>query len=116
MSELNILSSTTTNYKTLGLALPSTVGDVLVVAANKVAKVNTILVSNVSVSNGALTLVFYDSSASTSYYLAKGVVILPNSTLDVLNTPLFLEENDKIRAYAASTSSLETVVSYDLYA
>ena len=72
------------------------------------------MVSNIHASNtGAVTLGVYDASQTVTFNIAKSVAVLNKATLDVLNTPLFLEEGDKLTASADANSTLELIVSYE---
>ena len=97
------------------LTTTTTVG-ILTCAANKVLKVNSVIVSNVDGTNSAdATVTFYDSSATAGYYLASTVAVPADSTLIVLgkDSPIYLEESDEIRAGASVNDDLQIVVSYE---
>ena len=117
MAAPNILSATSIYGKTVGRALDTTLTTgVLTCAANKVLKINSIIVSNIDGSAAAdLTASFYDSSASTSYQIASTVSVPADSTLIVLgkDSPIYLEESDEIRAGASANGDLVMIVSYD---
>ena len=117
MAAPNILSATSIYGKTVGRALDTTLTTgVLTCAANKVLKINSIIVSNIDGSAAAdLTASFYDSSASTSYQIASTVSVPADSTLIVLgkDSPIYLEESDEIRAGAGANGDLVMIVSYD---
>ncbi len=117
MAAPNILSATSIYGKTVGRALDTTVSTgVLTCAANKVLKINSIIVSNIDGSSAAdLTASFYDSTAATSYQIASTVSVPADSTLIVLgkDSPIYLEESDEIRAGASANGDLVMIVSYD---
>jgi len=97
------------------LTTTTTVG-ILTCAANKVLKVNSVIVSNVDGTNSAdATVTFYDSSETAGYYLASTVAVPADSTLIVLgkDSPIYLEESDEIRAGASVNDDLQIVVSYE---
>ena len=117
MAAPNILSATSIYGKTVGRALDTTLTTgVLTCAANKVLKINSIIVSNIDGSAAAdLTASFYDSTAATSYQIASTVSVPADSTLIVLgkDSPIYLEESDEIRAGASANGDLVMIVSYD---
>lgn len=115
MAAPNIVNVTSIFGSSIGAAVGATLGDVVTCAANKVYKVNAIYVSNVDGTNNAeADIAFYDSDQTTSFYLAKTVVVPADATLDVLSKSIYLEEGDKIQAKASATSDLEIVVSYEI--
>jgi len=117
MAAPNIVNVTSIYGKTLGTALgTNTDAAHLTCAAEKVLKVNSIIVANVDGSNSAeVTVKFYDSSASTSYRIASTITVAADSTLVVLgkDAPIYLEESDQIRAGASAASDLEMIISYE---
>ena len=117
MAAPNILSATSIYGKTVGRALDTTLTTgVLTCAANKVLKINSIIVSNIDGSAAAdVTASFYDSTAATSYQIASTVSVPADSTLIVLgkDSPIYLEESDEIRAGASANGDLVMIVSYD---
>ena len=79
-------------------------------------KINAIYVSNIDGTNNAdVTVTWYDSSATTSYNLAKTITVPADATLIVVDkdAQLYLEEGDKIAALASAASDLEITISYD---
>lgn len=81
-------------------------------SSNKVFKVNTVMVSNVDGTNNAdITIDLYRSS--TAYHLVKGFTVVADDSLDLLTSPIYLEEGDSIRLTASVASDLEAVVSYE---
>ena len=117
MAAPNIVNVTSIYGKTLGTALgTNTDAAHLTCAAEKVLKVNSIIVANVDGSNSAeVTVKFYDSSAAVSYRLALTIAVPADSTLVVLgkDAPIYLEESDQIRAGASAASDLEMIISYE---
>ena len=117
MAAPNILSATSIYGKTVGAALDTTLTTTLLTcAANKVLKINSIIVANVDgTSAAAASVTFYDSSATASYRIASTVSVPADSTLVVLgkDSPIYLEESDEIRGGAGANSDLEIIISYD---
>lgn len=114
---------------TLGFALGTTVTtDLITVSTNKILKINTMMVSNIDGTNSAdvtLALVLadadpngitdFDVTSGQPWYLAKTVAVPADSTLIVLDTPLFLRAGDVLEGGASATSDLQLVVSYEVY-
>ena len=118
MAAPNVVNVTSIYGKTVGAALGTSTGDILVNTANsgKLLKLNSIIVANVDGSaNADVTVYFYDASATTSYHIAKSVEIPAKSTLVVLgkDAPVYLEEGDKIMGLATAAGDLEIVISYE---
>lgn len=117
MAAPNIVNVSSIYGKTMGAALGTTLTtNILTCAANKVLKINSIIVANVDGSNSAdVSVTFYDSSATASYRIASTVTVPADSTLVVLgkDSPIYLEESDEIRAGASAVSDLEIIISYE---
>lgn len=117
MAAPNIVNVTSIFGKTMGAALGLTATtDILTCAANKVLKVNSIIVANVDGTNAAdVTVYFYDSSAAARYALASTVTVPEDSTLIIIgkDNPIYLEESDQIEGGASTTGDLQIVISYE---
>ena len=117
MAAPNLVNVTSILGKTMGAALgTNTDTTILSCSANKVLKINSIIVANVDGTNSAdLTVKFQDSSASTAYRLASTVAVPADTTLVVIgkDSPIYLEESDEISAGASVASDLEIVISYE---
>jgi len=117
MAAPNVVNVTSIYGKTTGLALTSSVQDILTCPSDKLLKINSIIVSNVDgINNDGVTVSWYDSGTTTSFRLAYTVTVPADSTLIVLgkDSPIYLEEGDKIRANGvAASGDLEIIVSYE---
>jgi hypothetical protein len=117
MAAPNIVNVTSVYGKTMGAALGVTLTtNILTCPANKVLKINSIIVANVDGTNNAdASVTFYDSSAAVGYRLASTVTVPSDSTLVVLgkDSPIYLEESDEIRGGASASGDLEIVISYE---
>ena len=114
---------------TIGFALTTTVTtDLITVSTDKIVKINTMMVSNIDGSNSAdvtIALVLadadpngitdFDVTSGQPWYLAKTVAVPADSTLIVLDTPLFLRAGDVLEGGASANSDLQLVVSYEVY-
>lgn len=117
MAAPNLVSPTTINGKTFGAALTTSSVDFLTAASNTVLKVNSVYVSNIDgTSNAEVTVTWYDSSATTTYNLAKTVVVPADATLVVVDKDayIYLEEGDKISGLAGTAGDLEITISYEV--
>lgn len=118
MANPNIVSVTNIYGKTVGAALTTSSADILTnsAASGKVFKVNSVYVSNVDgTNNGTVSVTFYDASATTSYYLADVIVVPAASTLVIVSKEsfIYLEEGDKIAAFASNNDYLQIIISYE---
>lgn len=116
MANPNIVNVISIYGKTVGAALTTSSADILTntAASGKILKVNTVLVSCVG-STAATSVVFYDASTATSYYIADEIAVPNTSTLKVITKDAFiyLEEGDKIAAFANTNSNLQIIISYE---
>ena len=118
MAAPNVVNVTSIYGKTVGAALGTSTGDILVNTAGsgKLLKLNSIIVANIDGSSAAdVTVYFYDLSATTPFHIAKSVTVPSQSTLVVLgkDAPIYLEEGDKIMGLASAAGDLEIIVSYE---
>ena len=116
MAQPNIVNVTDIKGETRGYSITTTLTNTLVNSSgsNSVIKANTILISNIDSANAAdISVSFYDNQ-TTDVYLARTVTVPAKSTLDLLNKPVYLEENDSFRMLASADSDLEAVISYEI--
>jgi len=117
MAAPNVVNVSSIYGKTAGLALTSSSQDVLTCAADKLIKVNSIIVSNVDGTNADdVTVKWYNADNTTAFSLASTVTVPADTTLVVLgkDAPIYLEEGDKIQALGvAASGDLEIIVSYE---
>ena len=116
MAAPNLVSPTTINGKTVGAALTTSSADILTASSNTVIKVNSIYVANIDgTASAEVTVTFYDSSAAVSYNLASTIAVPADATLVVVDKDayVYLEEGDKIAAFANASGDLEIVISYE---
>ena len=117
MAAPNVVNVTSIYGKTTGLALTNSSQDVLTCAADKLLKINSIIVANVDGVNGDIvTVKWYNSDNTTAFSIASTVAVPADSTLIVLgkDSPIYLEEGDKIQALGvAASGDLEIIVSYE---
>ncbi len=81
-------------------------------SSGKVLKLNTLLISNVDGSVSADITVDI-SKDGTVRHIIKSAPVPVGSTLSVLPSAIYLEENDSVRLTASAASDLEAIVSYE---
>ena len=116
MANPNIVNVTSIYGKTVGATLTTSTADILTCPAEKLLKLNSIIVSNIDGTNAAdVSAVWYNADNTTQYHLAKTVSVPADSTLILLgkDAPIYLEEGDKIQALASTASDLDIVISYE---
>tara|TARA_R110002020_G_scaffold111209_1_gene256803 strand:+ start:96 stop:491 length:396 start_codon:yes stop_codon:yes gene_type:complete len=127
MANPNIVNVTSIVGGNLGFNLSATATDTLAtVAADKIVKVNRITVANVDGTNAATFDLFVDglttagatgfagTGADATVYLAKTVSVPADSTLVVVDTPIYLMEGDILKGGASAASDLDLFVSYEV--
>jgi len=117
MAAPNIVNVSSIYGKTAAAALGTTLTtDILTCAADKLLKINSIIVANVDTLNAAdVTVYFYDAGSSTTFSIAKSIEVAGGTTLVVLgkDAPIYLEEGDKIQSGASAAGDLEIIISYE---
>lgn len=116
MAAPNIVNVTTITGKTAGLSVTTSASAIVANSAGsgKVLKVNALYVSNIDgVNNADVDVIFYNSDNTTSYYIAKTIVVPADATLDVISKAIYLEEGDELRLLASAASDLQGVASYE---
>ena len=84
------------------------------VPADKVAKVNTILVANIDGSNAAdITIEVSVDNGSNYVKLANTISVPADATLSFLENPIYLDETDILAVTASANSDLTYFVSYE---
>ena len=117
MAAPNLVNVTSIFGKTVAAALDTTTTtDILTCSADKVLKINSIIVANKDGANAAtVTVQFYDNGTSTRFQLASTINIPADTTLVVLgkDSPIYLEESDRIEAGASANGDLDIIISYE---
>jgi len=114
MAAPNIVNVATITGKTAVLAVDTSASAIVTnsAASGKVFKVNALYVSNIDGTNACdLTVDLFRSS--TAYRLASTISVPADSTLDIINKAIYLEEGDSLRLTASATLDLEAVCSYE---
>ena len=125
MANPNIVSVTSIKGESVGFNLSATTTTTLLtVASNKVVKVNRITVANVDGTNAADVTVsitkanftpdgISDFDTSGTFFIAKTISVPADSTLVLLDTPIYLMESDVLKGGAGAASDLDLFVSYE---
>jgi hypothetical protein len=114
MAAPNVVNVATITGKTAVLAVGTSASAIVTnsAASGKVFKVNALYVSNIDGTNACdLTVDLFRSS--TAYRLASTISVPADSTLDIINKAIYLEEGDSLRLTASATLDLEAVCSYE---
>tara|TARA_R100001443_G_scaffold87471_1_gene93966 strand:- start:390 stop:782 length:393 start_codon:yes stop_codon:yes gene_type:complete len=126
MANPNIVSVTSILGGNAGFNLSATATDTLLtVDADKLLKINRITVANVDGTNAATFDLFIDglgsgasgvttTGADATVYLAKTVNVPADSTLVVVDSPIYLMEADILKGGASAASDLDLFVSYEV--
>ena len=121
MAAPNLVNVTSITGKIDGHALTTDAIDnsnssVITCAADKLIKINSIIVANVDGTNSVDIDVAVNLASDARFYLAKTVAVPADSTLVVIgkDSPIYLEESDELEARASAASDAELVVSYEI--
>jgi len=125
MANPNIVSVSSIKGESVGFNLTATTTTTLMtVASNKVVKINRITVANVDGTNAADVTVsitkanftpdgISDFDTSGTFFIAKTISVPADSTLVLLDTPIYLMESDVLKGGAGAASDLDLFVSYE---
>tara|TARA_R100001143_G_C3286337_1_gene99101 strand:- start:258 stop:647 length:390 start_codon:yes stop_codon:yes gene_type:complete len=128
MANPNIVNVATINGESVGYNLTATTTtDLLTVSSGKVLKINRITCANVDGTNPAdvsLSIVKANFTSagvtnfdtSGTFFIAKTVSVPADATLVLLDTPIYLMEDDKIKGGASAASDLDLIISYEVIA
>lgn len=126
MANPNIGAVTSIYGGNAGWNLSSTLTETLMtVDAEKIVKINRITCANVDGTNAADLNLYIDglgsgasgvttTGADATVYLAKTVSVPADTTLVILDTPIYLMEGDILKGGASAASDLDLFVSYEV--
>ena len=126
MANPNLINVSSVLGANAGFNLTSTATATLItVAADKLVKINRVTCANVDGTNAATLDLFVDgmgsgaggvttTGADATVYLAKTVSVPADSTLVVLDTPIYLMEGDILKGGANAASDLDLFVSFEV--
>ena len=115
MATPNIVNVATINAKNATALLDGTSRTTAVdVPAEKIAKINTILVANVDGTNAAdITIEVSVDNGSNYVKIANTISVPADATLSFLENPIYLDETDILAVTASANSDLTYLVSYE---
>ena len=114
MAAPNIVNVATITGKTAVQAIGTSATAIVTNSSSsgKVYKVNALYISNVDgTASATMNVDLYRSS--TAYHIAKTITVPADTSIDVLNKAIYLEEGDSLRLTASAASDLEGVCSYE---
>jgi|TARA_R100000664_G_scaffold1900_1_gene4917 hypothetical protein len=125
MANPNLVNVATINAGNLGFNLSNTLTTTLLtVASDVVLKINRITCANVDGSSSADLDLFIDgmgngatgitATGSSTVYLAKTVAVPADSTLVVVDSPIYLMEADVLKGGASASGDLDLIISYEV--
>ena len=126
MANPNLINVSSVLGANAGFNLTNTATATLItVAADKLVKINRVTVANVDGTNSATFDLFVDglgsgstgvttTGADATVYLAKTVAVPDDTSLVVLDTPIYLMEGDVLKGGANAASDLDLFVSFDI--
>ena len=117
MANPNLLNITSIYGDTAYDANISTSDDAIItVSADKLVKINSLLISNIDGTNAAsITATVKDSSNNVLGYIAKTITVPPDSTLVLISkdTTIYLKETQKLTLDASLNGDSSAVCSYE---
>ena len=114
MATPNIVNVATINAKNATGAVTTSRASAVDVAADKVAKINTILIANIDGSNAADVTIEVSTDDGSSYVAIASTISVPaDATLSFLENPIYLDESDHLAVTASANSDLTYFVSYE---
>ena len=127
MANPNIVNVATINGGNAGWNLSATATDTLMTVSGSgvIVKLNRITVANVDGTSAADVSVFIDglgsgaagvttTGADATVYLAKTISVPADSTLVLVDTPIYLMEGDILKGGASVASDLDLFISYEV--
>ena len=115
MATPNLVNITSITPFTIAGQVTTSATDVIDVAADKVHKINSVIISNVDGSNSAdVTVEISVDNGSNYRNIAKTVAVPADTTLVVLDTPIYLMEGDILKGGASANGDLDLFVSYEV--
>ena len=114
MATPNIVNVATINAKNAAGAITTSRAAAVDVAAEKVAKINTILIANIDGTNAAdITIEVSVDNGSNYVKIASTISVPADATLSFLENPIYLDESDQLAVTASANSDLTYFVSYE---
>ena len=126
MANPNLINVSSVVGGNAGFNLTNTATATLItVDADKICKINRISCANVDGTNAADVDLFVDglgsgasgvttTGADATVYLAKTIAVPADTSLVLLDTPIYLMEGDVLKGGASANSDLDLFVSYEV--
>ena len=126
MANPNLINVSSVLAANAGFNLTATATATLItVAADKLVKINRVTVANVDGTNSATFDLFVDglgtgstgvttTGADATVYLAKTVAVPADTSIVVIDTPIYLMEGDILKGGASAASDLDLFVSFEI--
>jgi hypothetical protein len=107
MTTPNIVNVATINAKNATGAVTTSRASAIDVPANKVAKINTILIANIDGSSAADITIEVSVDNGSNYVAIGSTISVPaDATLSFLENPIYLDETDILAVTASAISFL----------
>ena len=116
MAAPNLVNVSNITGQTVCGSLTTSNQAIVTAGSEYVYKINTIIVSNIDGTNSAdATVYFYDAGSTNRFEIAKTVTVPAKTTLVVIgkDSPIYLEEGDKIEGLASANSDLQIIISFE---
>ena len=126
MANPNLINVTSVLGANAGFNLTNTATATLItVAADKLVKINRITVANVDGTNSATFDLFVDgmgsgstgvttTGADATVFLAKTMAVPADTSMVIVDTPIYLMEGDILKGGASAASDLDMFVSFEI--
>tara|TARA_B100000767_G_C19304414_1_gene344870 strand:- start:128 stop:520 length:393 start_codon:yes stop_codon:yes gene_type:complete len=126
MANPNLINVSSVLAANAGFNLTATATATLItVAADKLVKINRVTVANVDGTNSATFDLFVagmgtgstgvaTTGADATVYLAKTIAVPADTSMVVVDTPIYLMEGDILKGGASAASDLDLFVSFEI--
>ena len=126
MANPNLINVSSVLGANAGFNLTNTATATLItVAADKLVKINRISCANVDGTNSADVDLFVDgmgtgstgvttTGADATVYLAKTIAVPADTSMVIVDTPIYLMEGDILKGGASAASDLDLFVSFEI--
>ena len=112
MATPNIVSVATINPFTVAGDLTTSAVALVDTTAEYCFKIESIFLCNADTTNSCTADIDISvNNGSNYYYLTKGLVIPPATTISIIDRPIFLDETDLIRGLASANGDIDYVIS-----
>ena len=112
MATPNLANVATINPFTVAGDLTTSAVALVDTTAEYCFKIESIFLCNADTTNSCTADIDVSvDNGSNYYYLTKGLVIPPATTISIIDRPIFLDETDLIRGLASATGDIDYVIS-----